>query len=120
MLVVDVVQRHHGAAVEQELRGERLESEVFKRHMQRGLVFRREDGGGGEKKADQDRADKSVQCRNGGVGNRHGTGRVSLQCRQRVGVMFHRRRTGGNVCKCDESPWCGVWVDDTKVELLES
>jgi hypothetical protein len=38
-----------------------------------------------------------VQCRNGGMGNRHGTGRVSLHYRQRVGVMFHRRSSGGNV-----------------------
>src|SRR4051794_21850503 len=120
MVVGHVMQRHHGAAVEEELRGERLESEVFKRDMQRGLVFRSEDGGGGEKKAGQGEANKAVQCRNGNMGNRHGTGRVSLHCRQRVGVMFHRRRSGGNVCKCDESPWCGVWVDDTKVELLES
>jgi hypothetical protein len=42
-----------------------------------------------------------VQCRNGGMGNRHGTRRVSLHYRQRVRVMFHRRGSVGNVCKCD-------------------
>jgi hypothetical protein len=42
-----------------------------------------------------------VQQRNGDVGNRHGTWRVSLHYRQRMRVMFHRRRRGGNVCKCD-------------------
>ena len=54
MLVVNVVQRKHGAAVEKELGGKRLESEVFKGDTQRGIVFCRKGRGSGEEKAGQD------------------------------------------------------------------
>ena len=97
MLVVNVMQREHRTAAEQELGGERLETIVFERDAERRLGFCGEDGNS-KKKADQTGAEKVMQCRNGGMGNRHGTRRVSLHYRQRVGVMFHRRRSGGNVC----------------------
>jgi hypothetical protein len=99
VLVVDVVQREHRAAVEEELGGEGLEAEVFEWDAERRLGLYGEDGSAGEKKAGQGRAEEAMQCRNGGVGNRHGTERVSLHYRSRVGVMFHRRRSGGNVCR---------------------
>jgi hypothetical protein len=50
MLVVNVVQREHGAAIEQELGGERLEAEVFERDAKRRFRLCGEDGDGGEKK----------------------------------------------------------------------
>jgi hypothetical protein len=100
MLIINVVQREHRAAVEQELGGERLEPEVFERDAEWRLGLCSEDGDS-KKKADQGGAEKAMKCRNGGMGNRHGTRRVSLHYRQRVGVMFHRRRSSGNVCKCD-------------------
>ena len=53
MLVVDVVQRQHGAAIEQELGGKRLESEVFKGDTQWGVVFCRKGRCGGEEEAGQ-------------------------------------------------------------------
>jgi hypothetical protein len=101
MLVVDVMQREHRAAVEQELGGERLEAEVFERDAERWLGLCGEDGSGSKKKTGQCGTEMTVQCRNGGMGNRHGTGRVSLHYRQRVSVMFHRRGSDGNVCNCD-------------------
>jgi hypothetical protein len=51
MLVVDVVQREHGAAIEQELGGKRLKSEVFKGDAQWGVSFCRKARCGGEEKA---------------------------------------------------------------------
>jgi hypothetical protein len=80
MLVVNVVQREHGAAVEQELGGERLEAEVFERNTERGLGFCGEDRDGGEKKkAGQGGAKEggAGRSRDGGVGNQHGNRRVS-------------------------------------------
>jgi hypothetical protein len=48
MLVVNVVQREHGAAIEQELGRERLEAEVFEREAKRRFRLCGEDGDGGE------------------------------------------------------------------------
>lgn len=77
VLVVDVVQREHGAAVEQELGGKWLEADAFEGDAQRRLRAAGEDGNAGkEKKAGQSSADEAVLCRDWG-GNRHGTGRVS-------------------------------------------
>lgn len=77
VLVVDVVHREHGAAVEQELGGEGLEADVLEGDAQRRLRTAGEDRDAGkEKKAGQSGADEAVLCRDWG-GNRHGTGRVS-------------------------------------------
>jgi hypothetical protein len=76
MFVVNVVQREHGAAVEQELRGEGLKAELVEREAKRWLGSAGKDWEGQEKnKAGQSGAEVTVQCRNG-VGNRHGTERV--------------------------------------------
>ena len=53
MLVINVVQRQHGAAIEQELRGERLEAEVFERDTEGRLGAAGEEGCGEEEKAGQ-------------------------------------------------------------------
>ena len=50
VLVVDIVQREHGAAVEQELGGKRLEAEDFPGDAQRRLRAAGEGGEGHEKK----------------------------------------------------------------------
>jgi hypothetical protein len=81
VLVVNVVEGEHGAAVEQELGGERLEPEVFQRDAERRLGLCGEDGSRGEQKADHSEAENAVRFRNGRVGNRHSTGRVSLHDR---------------------------------------
>jgi hypothetical protein len=44
MLVINVVQREHRAAIEQELGGESLEAEVFQRKTDRGLRAASESG----------------------------------------------------------------------------
>src|SRR6266550_667394 len=79
MLVVNVVQREHGAAVEQELGGEMLEAEVFERDAEWGLGLCGEEGDGGKKKkpGQSGAEDGAGRCRDGGVGNQHGTRRVS-------------------------------------------
>jgi hypothetical protein len=51
MLIINVVQREHRAAVEQELGGERLETEVFQRDAERRLGFCGEDRDSSKKKA---------------------------------------------------------------------
>jgi len=99
VLVINVVQRQHGAAIEQQLSGERLEAEVFERKTERWLGAAGEERNGEEKQAGQGRAAEAVGRRNGEFGNRHGRWRVSLHYRQRVGVMFHRRMSRGNVCR---------------------
>jgi hypothetical protein len=79
MLIVDVVQRKHGAAGEQELGGLRLEAKVFEWDSQ-GWFWATSGMAGDcceEKKAAQDR-EASAQHRDGVFGNRHGSGRVSL------------------------------------------
>lgn len=83
MLFVDVVQREHRAAVEQELGGLRLEAEIFQRDTEGRLGLCSEGGYGGkeEKKTGQATAENAVQCRDGAVGNRHGTRRVSVHIR---------------------------------------
>jgi hypothetical protein len=96
MLVVNVVQREHGAAVEQELGRERLVAEVFERDAERGLGLCGEDGDGGKKKkpSQSGAEDGAGRCRDGGVGNQHGTRRVStLSTARRSNVsQTHERR----------------------------
>jgi hypothetical protein len=72
------VQGEHGAAVEQELGGERLETEVLQRDAERRLGLCGEDGDSSKKKAGQAETEKTTQRRNGEVGNLHGTGCVFL------------------------------------------
>jgi len=80
MFVVDVVQREHGGAVEQELGREVLEPEVFEWDAERRFGLCGEDGDDGKKKKPgqsgaEDRG--AGRCRDGEVGNQHGTRRVS-------------------------------------------
>ena len=100
VFVINVVEREHRTAVEQKFGGKGLEAEVLQGDAQRRLrTFC--DGGdrGDDEEKRKDGAKEAVRRRIGSVGNRHGTERVSLHYRYRVGVMFHRRRSYGNVCR---------------------
>ena len=68
MLVVDVVQREHGAAVEQELGGEGLEAEVFEGDAERAAPGR------GRRREGVRRRRRAGQCQRGGGGAVSGWG----------------------------------------------
>ena len=79
MLVVNVVQRQHGAASEQELDGLRLKTKTFERDTQRRLrTTGRTDGNASQEKKRRQGPEASAQQRVGVLGNRHGSWRVSL------------------------------------------
>ena len=66
MFVVNIMQREHGAAVEQELGGEGLKAYIFQGDAERWLVAASEGGyGRKEKDAGQPGEEEAVQCRNG-------------------------------------------------------
>ena len=99
MLIVNVVECEHGAAVQQELRGKGLEAQVFQRDTKRRLGAAGEDGGWDQDEQPGETGAEETARRRDVPGNQHGDWRVSLHYRSRVGVMFHRRRTCGNVCR---------------------
>jgi hypothetical protein len=123
VLVVDVVQREHGAAAEHELRGLRLKAETFEWDTQRRLraTGRINRSYRQEKKHGQHR-EASAQQRDGLLGNRHGSGRVSLQNRECVRSMFsqthercQRLHTVGHANERVGHANNGrCWVSDTK------
>src|SRR5271154_6682979 len=79
VFVINVVQREHRAAVEQELRREGLEAEVFEWDAKGRLRAASKRGDGYEEnKPAQPGMKAALRGRDGEVGNRHGTGRVSL------------------------------------------
>jgi hypothetical protein len=122
VLVVDVVEGEHGAAVEEELLGDGLEAELFEGQAEGlvgafgGALGAAGAGGGGdgeEEKAGERPAEEAMRCRVGWSGNRHGLRRVSHVAGtplggqvhvSRVRVLFHRRGIAGNVYRCDERP----------------
>jgi hypothetical protein len=79
MLIVDVVEREHGAARQKELLGEGLEAELFQRQALRGFgaASCEERRYKGKKKNTHER-EAVAERRNEITGNRHGIGRVSL------------------------------------------
>jgi hypothetical protein len=78
VLVVNVMQREHRTATEQKLSGDGLKAEAVEGDTERRLRAAHEPGGCPEKKKGQPATDEALKCRNGGLGNRHGTGRVLL------------------------------------------
>ena len=78
MLVVNVVQGKHGAAVEKKFVGEVLKTEVFEGDAKRGLGAAGEEGQSGKQDKPRQYWARGAGCRNGGLGNRHDTCRVSL------------------------------------------
>ncbi len=112
MLVVNVVDGEHGAAVEEELLGEGHEAEVFEGQAERLVwvfVLWAAGAGGGssgeEEETGEGPAEEAMRCRVWGVGNQHGLRRVFHGAdipRGGVTVLPHLRCTVSQTRECGQ------------------